>query len=563
MSVASIGGRRAVFPPAAVAAARPQYASQPASARGQGADAVGQGEYSIEEEEAAQARAQLHATLQRFAQYIRKTRLQLAPHFSDFDKHRQGAISQAQFARVLATVGFSGLTHDLVTNLSTHYALASDPGKVSWKSFISDVEQIAHAQTEASHAEQVALSQGATADMQRAFQQAQQERPMQIVQNPEAASARQAPFLEQHERHPAHSPLTAQKLLHKIQTLCAQKRVVLNDVFGDYDSLRKGTVTLQRFRRALDQAGFQLSDMEANILVGQYLSTRDPSQVEYKRFVQDVSAAFIPAHAEARPQEEVPAFEPYRLEEHETAPAQLSDAERARVDTLLQEYGYQVYTRRILVRPGFQHHDPIRSGCVTARQFASVLTATFPMVRTSPRDLDCLCMLYRRADRGVSYAAFLKDVEERERDASAYAKTLHPSHAAAALEATYGRTAAPMQPLPRAGPQMVAGMRVLGSRAEAEAASNAVPPADEVMQRISASLARTRQSVEGLFSDFDPLKKGRVSRPQFFRALTQAGALRLSAADVHALAERYPDAELADHVNYRAFSNDLSTVPRF
>jgi hypothetical protein len=84
------------------------------------------------------------------------------------------------------------------------------------------------------------------------------------------------------------------------------------------------------------------------------------------------------------------------------------------------------------------------------------------------------------------------------------------------------------------------------------------------MSRIASTLARNRQGVEGLFRDFDPLNKGRVTRAQFFRALTQAGNLRnLSAADVHALTERYPDAEFADYTNYRAFTNDLSTVPRF
>lgn len=417
MSVVSIPPRTIAFPPSArpaqtqTAAASSAPASSPYDHSSYESVSVGQGSLSHDGDSASASRAQLHQTLSRMALYMRKTRLQLPTFFVDFDKHKQGAISCAQFARVLATAGFSPLTHDVTSNLAAHYALPSDHSKVSWKSFVSDVEAIAAAQQAAAHAELQRTTAGPTLE----FQQTLQERPMQPVRPQDLAGTAgssvvgvaRTPFVTLGDIHSEHSPLTAAKLMHKIQTLCVQKRVLLNDLFADYDPRRSGLVTLQRFRRCLDVAGFQLSDAEANVLACEYVSARDPQNVEYRRFVGDVQAPFIPAGAEAAPQGELPPFQPYRLEEHETPPARFTASEAERLDSLLRELGYQVHTRRILVRPAFAPHDHGRSGCVTARQFASVVTATFP-VRFSTADLELLQAKYRKGSVGVCYRDFIK-----------------------------------------------------------------------------------------------------------------------------------------------------------
>lgn len=155
----------------------------------------------------------------------------------------------------------------------------------------------------------------------------------------------------------------------------------------------------------------------------------------------------------------------------------------------------------------------------------------------------------------------LQDVESYEQNASEYARTLHPSHAAAHLESLHGVSGAPMQALPSRGPAVVAGMKIVGSRAEMERAQQEAlhsASEDEVVGRIRATLARQRLDISDIFRDFDPLNKGRVTRAQFFRALTQVG-LKLSAADVHVLTERYPHAEIALDVDYKRFVADLST----
>ena len=627
MSGVSFQPRSFGFPPASAAASSSNSGAEQAAYEqlvGQGI-VTGTGASSNADEAST---AQLHRTLARMALYARKTRLELAPFFTDFDRHRQGALSCPQFARVLATcMAGLGLTHDLVANLSAHYALPADPMKVSYKSFISDIETIAAAQQQAANTELQRSTQGPTLEFQRSLQ----ERPL-VRQDGAAAAAARPPFgTAQHDIHSdASAPLTAQKLLHKIQTLCQTKRVVLNDIFADFDSLRKNLITLARFRRCLDVAGFQLSDAEANILVGAYASERDPNQVQYKRFVDDVEAPFIPKHPEASPAaKELPSFSPYRLEEQETPQVVFSADEQHRIEQLLRELGYQVMTRRVLVKPSFQLHDGSRSGCVTARQFASVLTATFPIVRFSAKDLDLLAAKYRKANFGVCYAAFVADVEERERGAGEYAKTLHPSHAAAALSATMGAGygSSELQPLPSAkGAAYVAGMRIVPSKSDLEAQQasqdlattlahtlNKIREAlngrrmhiDDICQHSHSrthTLAHTRaqqrstthprtrdsdvRSVEAapvshsfltrfssacwrccvcvfvfLFvavGDFDHLNKGRVTRAQFFRALTQAG-LKLSASDVSLLTASYPHAEIPADVDYRKFTADLST----
>lgn len=570
MSGVSFQPRSFAFPPASNAAAASSYSVPEQQAYeqlvGQGI-VTGTGASNSAADEASTA--QLHHTLARMALYVRKTRLQLAPFFSDFDRHRQGALSSAQFARVLATAGFSALTHDLVANLAAHYALPGDAGKVSYRSFISDIETIAAAQQQQAHAELQRTTQGPTLEFQRTLQ----DRP--LIRRDELSAtgiSSRTPFITQHDIHGVDvgSPLTSSKLLHKLQTFCQTNRIILNDIFMDFDPLRKNLITFQRFRRCLDIVGFTLSDEEANILVGAYLSssTREQNQVEYKRFIKDIESPFIPSHAESSPSGgELPSFIPYQLEDHETPQAIFTNDESERIKQILKELGYQVHTRRILLKPGFQLHDSTRSGCITSRQFSSVLTSIFSFIKFSLKDLDILTIKYRRSNLGVCYSAFIKDVEECEKNAVEYSKTLHPSHAAAHLQATHGANemqlsaAAASKPAP-----FVAGMRIVSSPADLlamQAAQDASTSAESVLARIRESLNRQRMSIEDIFRDYDHLNKGRTTRAQFFRALTQAGLKQLSATDMRVLADRYPHSEIPQDVDYRKFIVDLSTVPRF
>ena len=165
----------------------------------------------------------------------------------------------------------------------------------------------------------------------------------------------------------------------------------------------------------------------------------------------------------------------------------------------------------------------------------------------------------------LGVCSLFQDVELRERSAGEYAKTLHPSHAAALLQQHGGAGMPEMQPLPGKGPTLIAGMRVLPSRSELDrqtrdrdATQDVSQAENEVLQRIRDVLQRQRLNIDDIFRDFDHLNKGRVTRAQYFRALTTVG-LKLSAADVQLLTNKYADRELSDHVDYRKFVGDLST----
>lgn len=190
------------------------------------------------------------------------------------------------------------------------------------------------------------------------------------------------------------------------------------------------------------------------------------------------------------------------------------------------------------------------------------MTATFPF-RFHSRDLDLLCAKYRRGSLGIYYVGFIKDVEAQELGAGEYAKTLHPSHAASHIAATMGPTQ--MQPLQRAGTQMIAGMQIIPTRAAfEEKQANELKNANlqEILHRIGETLNRNRMTIDDVFSDFDSLRKGRVTQTQFSRCLNSQG-LRLSPADIYLLTQSYPHSEFKEEVDFRRFVADLSTTPRF
>jgi len=70
-----------------------------------------------------------------------------------------------------------------------------------------------------------------------------------------------------------------------------------------------------------------------------------------------------------------------------------------------------------------------------------------------------------------------------------------------------------------------------------------------IIRQVFERRIRTRE----LFADFDPLRKGKVTRSQFARALRSARLEGISPAGVAAVAEKYATHDEVDSINYAAF----------
>jgi len=217
-------------------------------------------------------------------------------------------------------------------------------------------------------------------------------------------------------------------------------------------------------------------------------------------------------------------------EDNEVKPAAEEDL---RVKSLVDKIAQLQYTHRIHLKPAFQDFDRSKNGCVTERQFRS-LVGTYPL-RIAEGDWTLLLNHYRRGGLGVSYAKFCEDVAAGERarskegGADLDAEAKEPT--ARTATATWNR---PIDTTP--GPST----------------------ADAVVDRIRIEFERTRCDITDVFYDFDTLRKGHVSQSQFRRCLSMK-TVHVSEPELAALIAAY--SPYPSRVDYVSFCNAIYAVP--
>lgn len=300
------------------------------------------------------------------------------------------------------------------------------------------------------------------------------------------------------------------------------------------------SIPVKRFRSCLDVTGFLLNEAEYGILFQTYILPKDPNSINYKAFVTAVINAFIPLGIERAPTADATYFQPYNFSSEGTLAYTLTQGDHQRIDELMSQIGYTTHTRRILYKPDFQHFDSTRTGCVSRRQFESIVGTLFQPIRFTARDLELLSIKYQKADIGVNYVAFCVDVGVAEREAAEVQRSRDASVIVAppppiAGDAPLNRTAARIQQQPNA---------------------------QQLLSNIRYTLQQQRANVDNIFEDFDKLRKGRVTRAQFYRCLNIQG-LKLSPADMKLLYDMfpYPDPE-TDDIDYMAFARACSNSKR-
>jgi Ca2+-binding EF-hand superfamily protein len=159
----------------------------------------------------------------------------------------------------------------------------------------------------------------------------------------------------------------------KIQSKVVEKRIRLQDVFKDFDSLRKGFCTAGQLKTALTILGLakDVSKNDFAHLVETY--SRDDGMFCYALFIRDIDAAFSVPGLEKDPLMTTP------LPDHTTtAPGRrnrkkMSSAEKQRFFDLEEKVRSRIAKRRILMKPMFQDMDKAHTGLVSRSRFGRVM----------------------------------------------------------------------------------------------------------------------------------------------------------------------------------------------
>lgn len=281
-----------------------------------------------------------------------------------------------------------------------------------------------------------------------------------------------------------------------------------------------------------------LNNNEIDALINKYKAST--GLIDYASFVKNVNTVFS---AEVNPTQVITEAK---------SGAVFSDDEKERMLALCAQLNETVKAKRIHLKPGFQDFDRSQSLHVTAHQFLRVLK-NLGLMPPSQEDFDLITRRY--CDRGttaeINYFRFCQDLDRPEDIFPGYV----PKNAPKPLVYTRGKPAPQQSPFFADATQ---NLDVVANRFSQPRVDLSCDPND-VEDRIRAAVVMKRIRCEEFFHDFDKLRKGRVTRPQFCSILSQLG-FSLTNEELDCLANRYCTEDPERFVNYVNFCASINSA---
>jgi len=280
-------------------------------------------------------------------------------------------------------------------------------------------------------------------------------------------------------------------IINKIQTIVKQRRMILADLFTDYDPLRKQRVSVAQFIRALDLNNIKLTIEEYEVLLPNYIDNNyDNNMINYSQFLFDINQAFIVHDYEKQPTSSSANYQPYTVSDHYQL--QFTEQEQQQLSLLIKKISQLSYCNRILYKQQFQYYDHLHHGIISKRQFQSVIVTLYSIINFSNNDLELISDYYRHGDDGINYYRFCNDINHEEQLLQQQSVNNHESSSLSS-------------PLP----QKLQSIQVQTSAS-----------LDEILSTIATYINKYRISIDDVFKDYDRLNKGIVTKEQFLRCLS-------------------------------------------
>jgi len=179
-------------------------------------------------------------------------------------------------------------------------------------------------------------------------------------------------------------------VVEKIQARVVERRVRLTEHFQDFDPLRKGFCYPNQVKTIFSVLKIPIDERDFEELVSLY--TREDGQFCYAAFCAEVDQAFTVNGLEKQPLARIS-----MPDKTTTLPARrnritLSPEQYEAIGLLEEGIKARIHTRRVLIRPSFQHFDPGNTGHLTKGQFLRVMDSLG--FQLDENALDLLCYAY-------------------------------------------------------------------------------------------------------------------------------------------------------------------------
>jgi Ca2+-binding EF-hand superfamily protein len=307
-------------------------------------------------------------------------------------------------------------------------------------------------------------------------------------------------------------------IINQCRAFCSEKGVRSKEFFRDFDKLNTGLITEAQFLRGLDHSSLPVNSAEIKHILEAYKCTKNrASMVKYEIFCNRVDGLEDTIHKfESDPRMTPEPIEPSPLTEKRR---HLDAAAEQYISELLDYLRYMAKTQGWIFKTYFMDFDTHNIGKVTPQQFRR----NFP-VELNDDQFAFLELKYQDPIFGdINYRALHDDITEATNESGNLDYKDNPlAHRAAATD---------------------------------ERESN------EIELRLQNQLFQKRIRIKDFFHDFDRLRTGLCTAPQFKRALQTAFKNNLGAHELDVLARAYTDPnDSLGRVMHRSFVGNMNTV---
>ncbi len=455
---------------------------------------------------------------------IKANRILLKPTFSNFDRTNKQRVTVQQFARVLKQLSIMP-SEDQFDLICRNYFDKGNTREVNYVKFCHDVDKPedmfepfqAHLKTDSFKNNTVEL--GSSTVIGRATKS-----------NFFADTTKGINVLENRFSKPtiniANDPNDCEE---RIQNKVVINRIRVGEFFKDYDKLRKGKVTANQFTTVLSVLDFNLTDEEYDFLTEKY-KTAD-GMVQYSAFVENIDSAFTIKGIDKKPSTRVPQIDKKTMLEKSKRHLEFDESEQNTITEIIQAYQDVVSNRRLNLKPMFQDFDRTKSGHITKTQFVRVLNQLG--IDLSPSVLSMLLKKYM--DKGnadeVNYFEFINDVDRPE---NIFGAGRDFNHSYDYFSVTDPR---------KVGAQI--------AQLEPE-------DVDDILARIRKECSEKRIRLSEFFRDFDRLRSGNITKPQFRIGMNMA-KIDLSTSEYNLLLSHY-SSDKPDMFRWKQFCDEVDEI---
>ncbi|KAK8899790.1 hypothetical protein M9Y10_002112 [Tritrichomonas musculus] len=315
--------------------------------------------------------------------FIVARRISLMEQFVDKDRFNHKQVTASSFAQVMQLIGVH-ISKGEIDQLCTFY---TDPTTnfVSYPDFVRDVEGLGG----------VDFGENAATEL--------------VVNPPPDYSIDIQRFVASRPK------LTAEELqwkavLPKIQSFVLKRRIRIIEFFENFDYLRHGTVTQQKFRSVVGQLDLPIVEDEIQFIGKLFALESKPDLFNYRLFCQQVDAVFGITDLHKTPTVDGACRASYLPDPSETL-SRIDQKEQAQINRIIDRMANFVATRRMEVRQQFEDYDKRpRRNYITKAQFKQCIGRLG--LSSDENELELLCKRYKCTDLDEqNYHAFCNDIE--------------------------------------------------------------------------------------------------------------------------------------------------------